>query len=165
MSVGGERVIRAKICSVSQDAFLLNDTLRRALNPHDRADLSDAKLWRALETVGWANVARTRGGLDLHDLEALSPGERQLLCVARALLSECQIYVLDEANAAFLSGVRSGILAALREKTVLCVTHDLGVAQDAFFHRRVVMCDGCLQPGAAAFREMRMHDATSRLNK
>jgi ABC-type multidrug transport system fused ATPase/permease subunit len=96
----GLDALRTKINLIPQEPVLFSGDVRYNLDPFSRA--TDEQLWRALEQVNLAAKIRSMdGGLGfkMSEGESLSVGERQLLCVARALLRDTRVLVLDEGTA------------------------------------------------------------------
>ena len=89
--------IRSRITGVAQDAFILNGSLR--LNTDPTGVLADAAIISALRSVQIWSVIKEKGGLDADiDELHLSHGQKQLLCLARAMLRRGTILILDEAT-------------------------------------------------------------------
>jgi ATP-binding cassette subfamily C protein CydCD len=95
----------------------------------------DSRLWSVLGQVGLADlVAALPAGLDTHlgsGGARLSGGERRRLAVARTLLTERDVVLLDEPTAHLDPPAARALVAdlrrALRDRTVVCVTHDPAV--------------------------------------
>jgi ABC-type multidrug transport system fused ATPase/permease subunit len=104
---------------VPQQTFIFDDTVRE--NVTLGAPLDDASVWAALR-VAQADgfVARLPDGLDTRLGErgtTLSGGQRQRLALARALVRQPRLLVLDDATSAVDPDVEARILAALRDHT------------------------------------------------
>lgn len=94
--------LRRRLAIIPQDAALFEGTVRDNLDPGHVHD--DTELWSVLEHARLReHIASMNGGLEAHINEAgsnLSQGQRQLISLARALLTPSNILVLDEATAA-----------------------------------------------------------------
>lgn len=109
--------LRAMIGYVPQKAELVSGTIRSNLLWRD-ASASDAELWRALETAQAAEfVRRLPRGLDT-EVEAgggnFSGGQRQRLTIARALVGDPRVLVLDDASSALDLKTDAELRTALR---------------------------------------------------
>ncbi|GAA1876836.1 ABC transporter transmembrane domain-containing protein [Lapillicoccus jejuensis] len=153
---------------VTQRPFLLPGTVRDALTLGAGRALPDAELEHALTRVGLTGALAERGGLDAtigDDGIGLSAGQRARLVLARAVLSEAPLLLLDEPTAHVDAATRSDLDAVVaglaRTRTVVAVTHRAGLATHATGHW--VVADGRVtDPDGPPAADPRVAGATSR---
>lgn len=148
--------LRRLIAVVAQDTYLFHGTVRHNLLVA-KADATDAELEAAARAARAHDfIAELPEGYDTLIGERglrLSGGERQRLAIARALLKDAPVLVLDEATSAIDGASEAAIQAALADlttgRTTLVVAHRLSTVRAA--DRIVVLDDGRqIETGAPA---------------
>jgi len=140
------RTLRARMSIIPQAPVLFKGTLRAYMDPF--CEFCDADIWSALEKVGMKKKIGSWESQLSYELtengENFSVGERQLLCMARALLNRARIVVMDEATASIDHAteqmLQEMIARDFHDATVLTVAHRLGTVLHS--DRVLVLSDG-----------------------
>lgn len=155
ISIGGKPIggiaaehVLERISMVDQDVFLFNDTIRENIR-HARPNATDAEIEAACKEANCDRfIRKLEKGYDTpvgENGNFLSGGERQRLSIARAILKNSPILLLDEATASLdienELAVKQAIVNLLKEqKTVVMIAHTLSIIKGA--SRIVVVSEG-----------------------
>ncbi|MDR0861977.1 MAG: ABC transporter ATP-binding protein/permease [Oscillospiraceae bacterium] len=140
------RSLRRKISLVLQDTFLFSDTIRENIR-YGRIDASDGDVEQAARRAhahefimqlpqGYDTVLSDNG-------QNLSQGQRQLLNIARAIISQSSVLILDEATSSVDTRteqvIQDALLELMRGKTSFVIAHRLSTIKNA---DKIVVIDG-----------------------
>lgn len=155
ISIGGKRIqalaaerVLEQISMVDQDVFLFDDTIRENIR-HARPDATDAEIEAVCREANCDGfIRKMEKGYDTpigENGNLLSGGERQRLSIARAILKNSPILLLDEATASLdiesELAVKQAISNLLKDKkTVVMIAHTLSIVKNA--DQILVVSDG-----------------------
>ncbi|KAF1316128.1 Abc transporter c family member 5, partial [Globisporangium splendens] len=140
------RSLRSKLSIIPQSPVLFKGTLRAYMDPFD--EFTDAEIWSAFEKVEMKEQIGALENQLSYELsengENFSVGERQMLCMARALLTQTRIVVMDEATASIDHATEKKLQTMIdrdfKDATVLTIAHRLATVLES--DRIMVLSDG-----------------------
>jgi ABC-type multidrug transport system fused ATPase/permease subunit len=139
------QVVRSGVNAIPQDVFVFKGSIRQNSSPSQMH--SDEEIIDALRKVHLWSLVQLKGGLDVGlDADFFSPGQKQLFCLARALLRKGRIIVMDEVSSSIDISTDKVIQEVIRKEfegaTIISIAHRLDSIID--FDRIAVLSDGRL---------------------
>lgn len=135
-------VLRSRISCIPQEPFLFSGTIRENLDP--RNEHVESEIMSALSHCLSSPFVQAMGGIDAQLKNNLSSGQKQLLCLTRALLKNSKVVLVDEATANLdpqtESIIQTVFQTAFRTSTVIMIAHRLNGLEH--MNRIVVMNNG-----------------------
>jgi ATP-binding cassette, subfamily B, bacterial MsbA len=136
--------LRAQLALVSQEVVLFNDTIKNNI-AYGRADVTDKEIEKAAEAAFAHEFILSRGGYDTivgENGSELSGGQRQRTAIARAILKNAPILILDEATSSLDTESEMHLQRAfanlMQDKTTIVIAHRLSTVRRA---SRIIVLD------------------------
>ena len=122
---------------VLQDTWLFNGTIRDNIK-YNQKNVSDEEIWNALRVVGVDHFVKSLpGGLDyeITDNDSISAGEKQLLTIARGMIKDSPLLILDEATSSVDTRteelVQKSMDKLMEGRTSFIIAHRLSTIKNA----------------------------------
>ncbi len=130
------RGLRKSICVLSQESHILTGSIK--LNVDPSSSYGDQEVINILAELGFENPGYIKDGLDFmlsEDGKNVSVGEKQVICLARVMLSKASVIILDEATASMDHNIDRKIKQKIYERfggkaTILIVAHRIDTIVD-----------------------------------
>eukprot|EP01132_Coremiostelium_polycephalum_P004289 gene4289-5364_t len=153
--------LRSKLSIIPQDPVLFAGSLRYNLDPFKQ--FSDSDIWEVLERVHLKDMVSSLDCTVSEDGSNFSVGQRQLMCLGRALLRKSKIIALDEATAAVDMETDKFIQNTIKEEfknsTVITIAHRLNTIMD--YDVVVLMSEGTVKQVGKPSEILLLHNNSS----
>ncbi|EAS04319.2 ABC transporter C family protein (macronuclear) [Tetrahymena thermophila SB210] len=165
----GLNTLRYNISIIPQTSFVFSGTVRKNIDPLGLYE--DSKILEALKLTGLYEVVNNlekKLDTDMSNSQSIfSVGQRQLICLARAILNRSKLVVLDEATANLDLSTDKLIQSAIKNQfsgsTIFTIAHRLNTIAD--YDKVLVMSEGCVaefdSPYKLLVRDINDNDITS----
>ncbi|KAL4500392.1 hypothetical protein ABPG72_003343 [Tetrahymena utriculariae] len=156
ISTIGLNTLRYNISIIPQTSFVFSGTVRKNIDPLGLYE--DSKILEALKLTGLFEVVNNlekRLDTDMSNSQSIfSVGQRQLICLARAILNRSKLVVLDEATANLDLSTDKLIQSAIKNQfsgsTIFTIAHRLNTIAD--YDKVLVMSEGCVAEYDSPFK-------------
>lgn len=150
--------LRQKVGVVPQKAVLFSGTIAENMR-WDKRDATDEEIWKALETAQAKEfVEKMPDGLDTHIVQGgknLSGGQKQRLTIARALVSQPDILILDDSASALDFATDAALRKAIAQNTTGMTTFIISQRANSIMQAdKIIVLDDGRQAGLGTHREL-----------